>query len=364
MAAWALLYAVASREQVKLEERMWPSELNEFFTVGGVLGSGSFGEIWAATNRSSGEDVAIKVFLDRASEATGGKQSPILTWSSTDDEGRAQLQKAKQECATANQLKMASKPYANRICQCKEDHIDDGGPSYLVNELCGEEELLTWLKRNIMNTAANVEQFGGFVKMILEGLVQLHGIYVHRDLAPRNLMLSRTKEGGYDLKIIDFGQTVPEGTKHLPPGEHSYTPYEDYVLEVEDLAEHAVSWRDDVYALGSMVFMVLCHGLFPVVALADNFPEGFWQAGPQPTNPFETAHGFKARAIEHIAKSDAQSLCLNTMPESCRNDDNCKSIALSLVDLASKTMLCAEGQRDTPAVILEALESWQQLQWA
>merc|ERR1740123_2674549 len=101
-----------------------------------------------------------------------------------------------------------------------------------------------------MNTTGNVEQFGHFVKMILEGLVQLHGSYVHRDLAPRNLMLSKTTNEKYDLKIIDFGLTVPEGTKNQTLSAASYTPYEDYALQPQDLAEHKVTWRDDVYALG------------------------------------------------------------------------------------------------------------------
>lgn len=81
-----------------------------------------------------------------------------------------------------------------------------------------------------------------------EGLIAMHGKnFVHADLKPNNIML--TREG--QVKIIDFGQSCPIGTrKERIQG----TP--DYIAP-EQVKRQPITIRTDVFNLGATIYWML-----------------------------------------------------------------------------------------------------------
>jgi serine/threonine protein kinase len=78
--------------------------------------------------------------------------------------------------------------------------------------------------------------------------------WLHRDLCPRNIMVN--KEG--QLKLIDFGLTIPYTPAFCAPGNRTGTP--DY-LAPELVKRQRTDHRVDVYALGVTAYEVFTGGL-------------------------------------------------------------------------------------------------------
>jgi serine/threonine protein kinase len=78
--------------------------------------------------------------------------------------------------------------------------------------------------------------------------------YLHRDLCPRNVMVN--KEG--QIKLIDFGLTIPYTPAFCEPGNRTGTP--DY-LAPEIIKRQTTDHRVDLFALGVTAYEVFAGGL-------------------------------------------------------------------------------------------------------
>lgn len=89
-----------------------------------------------------------------------------------------------------------------------------------------------------------------FLKQLCDAVDYLHGQkWLHRDLCPRNVMI--TKEG--EVKLIDFGLTVPYTPDYTKPGNRTGTA--DY-LAPEIIKRQSTDHRVDIFALGVTAFEI------------------------------------------------------------------------------------------------------------
>lgn len=125
---------------------------------------------------------------------------------------------------------------------------------------------------NLIKKKLDVGSVVNVMRQILSGLVELHrrGV-IHNDLKPLNIMYRSndgkgrgegSSEGGYEVKIIDFGLcylvNYPYHRAHKIRGTHHYTPpeYRDH------RAIGRISVNSDMYSLGIIFYYLVMPSMF------------------------------------------------------------------------------------------------------
>jgi serine/threonine-protein kinase len=84
-----------------------------------------------------------------------------------------------------------------------------------------------------------------FIRQAAQAIAAVHEAgFIHRDICPRNFMLTNKRT---DLKLIDFGLTVPATPLFMQPGNRTGTP--NYMAP-ELVRRRATDQRLDVFAFG------------------------------------------------------------------------------------------------------------------
>jgi eukaryotic-like serine/threonine-protein kinase len=84
-----------------------------------------------------------------------------------------------------------------------------------------------------------------FIREAAEAVAAVHEAgFIHRDICPRNFLLTNSRT---DLKLIDFGLTVPATPWFMQPGNRTGTP--NYMAP-ELVRRHQTDQRLDVFAFG------------------------------------------------------------------------------------------------------------------
>lgn len=198
------------------------------------LGEGGMGQVWAAHDTQSDEDVAVKVIR------------PELTANTI---------------ATARfrqELQLARKIAHVNVCRVNEIFEDTSTPLprlLLTMELLGGETLAAYLQKVRQLTSKEALPL---TAQIVEGLAAAHRLeIVHGDLKPGNIMLV-PGSGGWRAVIMDFGlarveQQEPRGT---PTEASLFLGTPDYMAP-EQLERGRITPATDVYALGLTVFEMI-----------------------------------------------------------------------------------------------------------
>lgn len=124
---------------------------------------------------------------------------------------------------------------------------------YIVMELMAGGELFDYVVQKGTLTEAEASTI---VRMVTDALVYMHEKnIIHRDLKPENLLLTRKPNSVYDIevKIIDFGlsKSMSEPVAKSFLGTRGY-------LAPEMLQRREYSYAADLWALGVIVFVLLC----------------------------------------------------------------------------------------------------------
>ncbi|MBY0228212.1 MAG: serine/threonine protein kinase [Gemmataceae bacterium] len=194
-------------------------------------GQGSMSKVWRARDKSLGRVVCLKL-----------------------------LDKVKTEAFEARFLGL-NKPREGTIClalkhknivQTYEFGRTTEGEYYLVMELVEGMGLnfLVETKSDKLD-GHRVE----YLTQVTEAIEYLHKTgYIHRDLCPRNVMVSNTGQ----VKLIDFGLAIPNTPAFCKPGNRTGTP--NY-LAPEVIRRVSTDPRVDLFALGVTAYEVFCHTL-------------------------------------------------------------------------------------------------------
>lgn len=194
------------------------------------IGRGAMGEVWAATDLTTGAPVAVKL-------AQG--------WAATEPE---LIERFEREGKLLERLRS---PY---ICSLIDRGVADGVPYMVLERLTGEtvEQLLQ------REGYLPLEEAGRIAEEVLQALVVAHAAgVVHRDLSPSNVFLHRTPDGDVVTKVLDFGVAKVEESGAPRTGSGATVGSLPYVAP-EQLGDSARAGpRADLYALGTMVFRAL-----------------------------------------------------------------------------------------------------------
>lgn len=207
------------------------------YEVKGLIGRGGMARIYLATDRQTGEPVAVKM-LD------------ALHLRSADSRIRFD-----REAKAANALAHPN------IVKVKDTGERMDGVPFLVMEYLFGETLGDWLRRE--GTMATHIALPALAQAA-SALAAAHraGI-VHRDVKPDNLFLQGEPGEPYAMKVLDFGLSRLETAKTVTQvgvalGTPEYMPPEQILGDKSDA-------RSDVYSLGVVMYRMLC-GVLPFEA--------------------------------------------------------------------------------------------------
>jgi serine/threonine-protein kinase len=137
-----------------------------------------------------------------------------------------------------------------RIAQTYEYGVTTDGAPYIITEFLEGPDL-----NSLLVARDPCLQTHGltYLRQAAEAVAAVHAAgFIHRDVCPRNFLLVR--KGAVDLKLIDFGVTVPATPPFMQPGIRTGNP--NYMAP-EIVRRKPTDKRLDVFAFGTMAYEIV-----------------------------------------------------------------------------------------------------------
>ncbi|CAK8996775.1 Calcium-dependent protein kinase 2 (PfCDPK2) [Durusdinium trenchii] len=205
-----------------LDEEEQQRRVTDDYKLAGKLGEGSYGKVRRATNRLTGEVVAVKSVLKK---------------------NMRRLQTLKREISI---MKQVDHPNIIKLMDVYEDEAF----LYIVMELCTGGELFDKIIEAGHYREADAK---ALVRQMLDAVAYLHKHHIaHRDLKPENFLFA-SEDKDAPLKLIDFGLSrfyqddVMMRTRVGTP----------YYLAPEVLQKN-YDKKCDVWSIGVLMYILLC----------------------------------------------------------------------------------------------------------
>lgn len=200
------------------------------------LGEGGFGAVYSATDRRTGEKVAVKQISKKYTDSVGFQR----------------------EMQAFLHLRRAG-GHPN-ICGLREN-FDEGNYFYFSLDLISGGEMFDHL---IRSGPYSEEDASRLVREVASALSFMHGIgFVHGDLKPENLMLSTENTSDAVIKVIDFGCAQVTASDKEEPGVVGLTAAysSPEMLRLPPKARKRINPPLDMWALGCIIHIMLvgCH---------------------------------------------------------------------------------------------------------
>lgn len=214
----------------------------ERYSIVSSIGCGTYGQVFKAFNKVTGETVAVKCLKKK-----------VYSW---------------KECMALREIKSLKSitSHAN-IVGIKELIREDSSFLFFVFEYMPDGNLYDIIKqcaldrsRGIPNNTLTRSKISSIVSQVLKGLDHIHSHgFVHRDLKPENLLLH-----GDSLKIADFGLARQPKTRPNAPDLTAYISTRWYRSPEILLRDPNYRAPVDIFALGCvMAEMISLRPLFP-----------------------------------------------------------------------------------------------------
>jgi serine/threonine protein kinase len=211
------------------------SDLNEKlaqnFVVVRKLGEGGMGAVYLAREKSTGEEVALKLI-----------HKQLLT-------DPKMIQRFNQEAIAVRGL-----VHPNHVCLRDSDVPLQGSP-YIVMDYIHGIDLATVIARH--GPLSPAEALDVFIQ-VTDALAYAHGKgIIHRDVKPSNIIISL----GADklVKVVDFGiAKMLKTVKRTELTEESEIIGTPYYMSPEQCQGDPMDARSDVYSTGCVLYEVLC----------------------------------------------------------------------------------------------------------
>lgn len=205
--------------------------------IGGLLGEGGMGCVYAARDRLKSEDVAIKVLREDLRFSLEAKDRF--------------LSEAKVSCSLSH-------PNIVRV----HDVGTSGGAYYLSMERLKGQTLRQKMDQyRKKNRAFRLVEVTDIARQLIDALRYAHRFIIHRDIKPENIWLA---EDG-TVKLMDFGiARVFSNSQMTQTGMMLGTAY--YMSPEQRAGSKKIDWRTDQYALG-VVLYELFTGTLPTGAV-------------------------------------------------------------------------------------------------
>lgn len=228
------------------------------------LGTGSFGDVWAAYDRKLNKEVAVKIFYiskPRKAYATWG-------FAARDRRLAEELESNIKECSLIRDILSHRSMYpvgATRICACFDEHISDVRQQkdrvvFLVQEMCGQSLRSSYLDYHAKRRTKDIDLAKSMIMQMLQGIAYLNMFnppLIHHDLKPANVVMNKG-----EVKIIDWGGLIfaKSSTQYEPAvSTPLYTPPEaDRGPSFAWGPRYGDAWPYDVYAVGLMFMEFVC----------------------------------------------------------------------------------------------------------
>ena len=172
-------------------------ELDANYDIKGQLGSGAFGKVRKAVDRTSGLQRAIKIVpATEGEDELGVRRAPTdATWERMLTEVEALMELTHPNIVTLH------------------EYYRDDDALYLVEEYCSGGTLEDRLRERGGRLGA--DEAAVMLRQMLRGVLccHAHGL-AHRDLKPENFVLA-SRDPAAALKLIDFGLTLSDTWSHV-----------------------------------------------------------------------------------------------------------------------------------------------------
>ena len=200
------------------------------------IGEGAFGAVYMATNRKTGDKVALK------------KMPKQITDSASFQNEVSALVRVRTN---------GGHPY---ICSLREN-FEDGKYYYMVLDHVSGGEMFEHLIKLGAYSEADASRM---VKEVADALAFLHGIGItHGDLKPENLMLSTTRKADSTIQIVDFGCSLIRCEENSILSQSSAGNTPAYCPpEVLENSKDPITPTMDIWGLGIILYIMLT-GLHP-----------------------------------------------------------------------------------------------------
>ena len=206
-------------------------DVSKRFELLARTGQGSMSKVWRARDRNLGRVVCLKI-LDKEKTAKFDARFPGL--------------KRPSEGALMMTLRHPN------IVKTFEHGLTKQGEPYVVMEL------IEGMGLNFLIETRSPQLKGkrfDILCQVADGLDYLHRQqFLHRDICPRNIMVTAENQ----VKIIDFGLTIPYTPQFCKPGNRTGTP--NY-LAPELIKRTTTDHRVDLFALGVTMYEMFTNNL-------------------------------------------------------------------------------------------------------
>jgi serine/threonine-protein kinase len=191
-----------------------------------------------------------------------------------------------------------------RIVETYEHGLTTDGMQYLVMEFLEGPDLNSALvARDPRLTTYRMR----YLRQAAEAVMALHQAgFIHRDICPRNFMFTHH---GEDIKLIDFGLTLPATPPFMQPGNRTGSP--NYMAP-EVIRRRATDQRLDVFAFGVTAYE-LCTFELPWPRGADGMAAMTHEHAPTDIRKYcPQIHPALAKAIHACIEPDLAKRCEST----------------------------------------------------